>query len=329
MSLTEAAEEKAARLVHATHERILTESDPKPARRKPSGVAFRETSSVSKKMSPDPSQKLKGVQTLTPEEQLAADTMQALKDSRKSTRSQPHARGSSEGTGTKPGVPDESTVILKTLSDGTGRRRPSGIAFRYTSSVSKKMSPDPSQKLKGVQTLTPEEQLAANTMQALKASRKSTRSQPHARGSSEGTGTKPGVPDESTVILKTLSDGTGRRRPSGIAFRYTSSVSKKMSPDPSQKLKGVQTLTPEEQLVADTMQALKASKKSSRSQSLTGGSSEGTGVASGVPDESTVIPATSCEGTGTKPKVLDEEKVTSEANVILDWGSEQESEYSE
>ncbi|GKB19543.1 hypothetical protein Tco_0853466 [Tanacetum coccineum] len=43
----------------------------------------------------------------------------------------------------------------------------------------------------------------------------------------------------------------------------------------------------------DTMQALKASKKSSRSQSLAGGSSEGTGVSPGVPDESTVIPATS------------------------------------
>nr|GFB07869.1 hypothetical protein [Tanacetum cinerariifolium] len=69
-----------------------------------------------------------------------------------------------------------------------------------------------------------------------------------------------------------------RRRLSGIAFRDTSSVSKKMSLDPSQKLKGVQTLNPEEQLVVDTLQALKASKKSSRSQSLAGGLSGGTGV---------------------------------------------------
>ncbi|GKD32295.1 hypothetical protein Tco_1247804, partial [Tanacetum coccineum] len=52
MSLTEAAEEEAAR----------------------------DTSCVLKKMSPDSSQKLKGVQTLTPEEKLAADTMQALKE---------------------------------------------------------------------------------------------------------------------------------------------------------------------------------------------------------------------------------------------------------
>ncbi|GJR30672.1 hypothetical protein Tco_1106904 [Tanacetum coccineum] len=121
-SLTEAAEEKAARLVHATHERIVTESDPKPARRKPSGVAFRETSSVLKKTSPDPSQKLKGVQTLTPEEKLAADIMQALKASGKSSRSQPHAGGSSKGTGTKPGVLDESTGILSTSSEETGTK---------------------------------------------------------------------------------------------------------------------------------------------------------------------------------------------------------------
>ncbi|GKA07648.1 hypothetical protein Tco_0686872 [Tanacetum coccineum] len=55
ISLTKAAEEEAARQVHATHERIMTESDPEPARRIPSGIAFRDTSRVSKKISPDPS----------------------------------------------------------------------------------------------------------------------------------------------------------------------------------------------------------------------------------------------------------------------------------
>ncbi|GJT22943.1 hypothetical protein Tco_0892880 [Tanacetum coccineum] len=73
----------------------------------------------------------------------------------------------------------------------------------------------------------------------------------------------------------------------------------------------------------------KKSKKTIRRQPGTGGSSEGTGRISGVPDESIVISATSSEGTGTKPGVLDKEKVTSEENVILEWGSEQESEYSE
>ncbi|GJR91135.1 hypothetical protein Tco_0215146 [Tanacetum coccineum] len=68
ISLTKAAEEEAARQVHATHERIMIESNPEHARRRPSGIAFRDTSIVSKK---DVSGlfRAKGVQTLTLEEQ--------------------------------------------------------------------------------------------------------------------------------------------------------------------------------------------------------------------------------------------------------------------
>nr|GEU34720.1 hypothetical protein [Tanacetum cinerariifolium] len=83
---------------------------------------------------------------------------------------------------------------------------------------------------------------------------------------------------------------------------------------------------PLEQFVFDTMKALKESKKTSKRQPGTGGSREGTGVTPGVLDVSTFVPATSSKGTGNKPRVLDEENITSEANVILDWGSEQESE---
>ncbi|GKB52819.1 hypothetical protein Tco_0903572 [Tanacetum coccineum] len=60
----------------------------------------------------------------------------------------------------------------------------------------------------------------------------------------------------------------------------------------------------------------------------TRGSSEGIVTIPGVPDESTIISATSSEGTGTKPGVSDEENDITEENVILEWGSEQESEYS-
>ncbi|GJX79469.1 hypothetical protein Tco_0327618 [Tanacetum coccineum] len=96
-------------------------------------------------------------------------------------------------------------------------------------------------------------------------------------------------------------------------------------------MKGIQTLTVEEQLAADTIQALKASRKSSKIQPHVGGSSEGTGASPGVPDESTVILTTSSEGTGTKPGVPDEVKGASKAKAeyILDWGSEEESEYFE
>ncbi|GKE46837.1 hypothetical protein Tco_1478095, partial [Tanacetum coccineum] len=80
MSLTEATKEEAARQVHATHERIVIESVPEPARRRPS-------------------------------EQLVADTMQALKESMKTSRRQPGTGGSSEGTGVSLGVPDDSTLL--------------------------------------------------------------------------------------------------------------------------------------------------------------------------------------------------------------------------
>nr|GEW57230.1 hypothetical protein [Tanacetum cinerariifolium] len=66
ISLVEAEEEddEVAKHVHETHERLVIESNPEPARRstrrRPSGIAFRDTLSMSKKRSPDQSQKLKG-----------------------------------------------------------------------------------------------------------------------------------------------------------------------------------------------------------------------------------------------------------------------------
>ncbi|GJR43075.1 hypothetical protein Tco_1311178 [Tanacetum coccineum] len=103
----------------------------------------------------------------------------------------------------------------------------------------------------------------------------------------------------------------------------------KVTSDPPKKLKGVPSLTPKEQEAADIIQALKENKKTSKRQPGIGGSSEGTGTKPGVLDESTVVSATSSEGTGTKPGVLDEEKEITEENVILEWGSEQESEHYE
>ncbi|GKD33186.1 hypothetical protein Tco_1248695, partial [Tanacetum coccineum] len=52
------------------------------------------------------------------------------------------------------------------------------------------------------------------------------------------------------------------------------------------------------------MKALKESRKTSRRQPSTKCSSEGTGVSPRVPGESTVVLATSSEGTGTKPGFL-------------------------
>ncbi|GJX24850.1 hypothetical protein Tco_0231146 [Tanacetum coccineum] len=122
ISLTEAEEEAVAREVHATHAIIVSESEPEPTQRRQSGIAFRDSFIVSKKRSSDSSKKLKGIQTLTPAEQEAADIMKALKESKKMSKRQPETRGSNEGTGNILGVPDESTDVSRAPSEGTGSK---------------------------------------------------------------------------------------------------------------------------------------------------------------------------------------------------------------
>ncbi|GJY40087.1 hypothetical protein Tco_0427357 [Tanacetum coccineum] len=127
ISLTEVAEEEAARKVHATHARIVTESEPEPAKKKTGsrstrGVVIQDTPSAPKPKPTTLKLKLKGAQSLTPKEQEAADIMQALKESKKTSRRQPGIKGSNKGTGVSPGVLNESTVIPTTSSEGTGTK---------------------------------------------------------------------------------------------------------------------------------------------------------------------------------------------------------------
>nr|GFB03655.1 hypothetical protein [Tanacetum cinerariifolium] len=102
ISQTKAEEAEVAKKIHATHVRIVTEQVPKSARRRKSG-----------KLTSDPPNKLKGVPSLTPEEQEAADIMQALNESRKSNRRQPDTGGSDKEIGSIPRVLDESTFIKR------------------------------------------------------------------------------------------------------------------------------------------------------------------------------------------------------------------------
>ncbi|GKD74766.1 hypothetical protein Tco_1333048, partial [Tanacetum coccineum] len=101
-------EAEATRQVHATHVRIVIQSILEPTRRRKSS-----------KVTSDPPKKLKGVPSLTLEEQEAANTMHALKESRKTSKRQPGTRGSNEETGTIPGVPNKFTVISATSSEET------------------------------------------------------------------------------------------------------------------------------------------------------------------------------------------------------------------
>ncbi|GJR72890.1 hypothetical protein Tco_0085255 [Tanacetum coccineum] len=91
ISLAEAEEEEATKQVHATHERIMTESaKKKTGSRSSRSVVIQDTPSAPKPKPVTLKPKLKG------------------------------SRGSTKGTGTKPGVPDESTVVSATSHKGTG-----------------------------------------------------------------------------------------------------------------------------------------------------------------------------------------------------------------
>ncbi|GJV08578.1 hypothetical protein Tco_1346234 [Tanacetum coccineum] len=120
---------------------------------------------------------------------------------------------------------------------------------------------------------------------------------------------------------------TRRRRPSGVAFRDTLNVSKKKSLDQTQKLKGIQVMSVEEQLAADTKKAIKASKEAFRLQQQTADSSEGACITPDVPNELTGKFTTSSEGVGIVPEVLDEGKGSSatKADAEIDWGSKDDS----
>ncbi|GKF55047.1 hypothetical protein Tco_0165387 [Tanacetum coccineum] len=90
----------------------------------PNNIQITDTNSfiLSKKRSSNSSKKLKGIQTLTPAEQEAADIMKALKESKKMSKRQPGTGGSNKGTGNILGVPDESTIISRASSKGTGSK---------------------------------------------------------------------------------------------------------------------------------------------------------------------------------------------------------------
>ncbi|GJT61534.1 hypothetical protein Tco_1005067 [Tanacetum coccineum] len=125
ISLTEAEEEAATRQVHATHARIVSESILEPGRRRRSDIVISETT-----------QKLKGIQTLTPAEQEATDVMKALKDSRRMLGRQPGTGGSDERTGEIPGVPDE-LIFVDAEDDNEETESDSDDIYKYKINVRK------------------------------------------------------------------------------------------------------------------------------------------------------------------------------------------------
>ncbi|GKA31716.1 hypothetical protein Tco_0718021 [Tanacetum coccineum] len=120
--LVDSLKAEAARKVHATHARIVTEFVPESAKKKSGGrssksVVIQDTPSAPKSKLATSKSKLKGAPSLTQEEKEVVDIMQDLKESKKSSKRQPGPGGSNKGTGSKPGVPDKSTVISATSNE--------------------------------------------------------------------------------------------------------------------------------------------------------------------------------------------------------------------
>nr|GEW17260.1 hypothetical protein [Tanacetum cinerariifolium] len=109
ISQTKVEGAEAAKKVHATYAKIMTEPVPEFASRR-----------NSRKETSDSPKKLKGVPSLTLAEQEVVDITQALKESKKCSRRKLGTGCSNEGTSSIPGVLDESTVISSTSSERTG-----------------------------------------------------------------------------------------------------------------------------------------------------------------------------------------------------------------
>nr|GEV06760.1 hypothetical protein [Tanacetum cinerariifolium] len=113
---------------------VYEESEPEPAKEKTGsrssrGVVIQDPPSAPKSKPAISKLKLKGVQSLTPEESEATDTMQALKESKKTNKRQASTGGSSEGTGRIPRVLAESTVISATSKNESEHSDDSQLNF--------------------------------------------------------------------------------------------------------------------------------------------------------------------------------------------------------
>nr|GEV27245.1 integrase, catalytic region, zinc finger, CCHC-type, peptidase aspartic, catalytic [Tanacetum cinerariifolium] len=136
-------------------------------------------------------------------------------------------------------------------------------------------------------------------------------------------------------ILWDKSEGEPHNRPNGrnkltprdVYIQEPLSVPIKKPQESSSKLKGIELLYEAAQFEMDTQKAVKASKHEIRFQYQVGGSSEGAGLRSEVPDELTGKSAVSDKGADTQSEVLDETKDESKAKDDQDdWGSTQEEE---
>nr|GEY31100.1 hypothetical protein [Tanacetum cinerariifolium] len=335
ISKTDTEEAEASRKVHATHARIMTESVLESAKKESSGrssksVVIQDTLSAPKYKPATSNTKIKGT------------------------------GGSHEGTGSKPRVPDESTIVFATLTEGTGAKpgvpnedkdiieenvilkwgdeqdneffnddndddekddKDGDADDEVNDYVSDTWHDDEDDKTK-----SDEDDIYKYKIRVRKdedVEMKDADVKGFDKGDEEITNA---AKEEAEKTLETKDDTKKTELPPS-----SSSLSVSLgSGDQFLKLSFDSSLVSIVNDSADANTSCKAlieSKKTSKKQPGTGGSHEGTGSKPRVPDESTIVFATLTEGTGAKPGVPNEDKDIIEENVILKWGDEQDNEF--
>nr|GEV32770.1 hypothetical protein [Tanacetum cinerariifolium] len=121
-------------------------------------------------------------------------------------------------------------------------------------------------------------------------------------------------PDESDV--EPSKRPTGRRRQTGVTFRYTFNVSKKKIPAQSQKLKGMKCFLMLQCLKLRQGKQIKTSRRDYSFQQETSSSSEGAGITPYVLNEPKDKSTDTNEGAGITLEVLDVSKASFEVQDI-------------
>nr|GEZ27039.1 hypothetical protein [Tanacetum cinerariifolium] len=250
---TKAEEAEASRKVHDTHARIVTESVPESTKKKSGGkssksVVIQDTLSSLKSKLSTSKYKLKCTQSLTPAEKEAADIMQALKESKKSSKRQPGKKNADTHV-TEVDVSKESNPKPAKKKTSSNRRVKKKVTLSANDNIISD-NPDAALELaKSISKTKAEEAEASRKVHDTHA-RIVTESVPESTKKKSG-----GKSSKSVVIQDTLS-----------------SLKSKLSTS-KYKLKCTQSLTPAEKEAADIMQALKESKNKE------------TGTKPSVPDE--------------------------------------------
>ncbi|GKB29439.1 hypothetical protein Tco_0868840 [Tanacetum coccineum] len=148
----------------------------------------------------------------------------------------------------------------------------------------------------------------------------------------QGTKATDGAPKQTNIVHKKTTDAFKKKQPKRKLVLHDESEG-----EPHNRRTGRRKRTPKAVVIQeppsvpleiDTQRAVKASRRESRFQHQAGGSSEGTGIMPGVPDELTGKSAISNEGASTSLEVPDETKDKIEVGDDLDyWGSTNGEEY--